>query len=179
MSLLIHPYCFVCLIWKILNGFYCILTFHFEYQILYTCKLASLSCRKSTQVRERAFSIGNEWNKLKMRYFQSLKWKLLKSVGQWTDISLKGWWGFETHSYTCHKIKFSWVCQQRMLDWLTARVSRSSYSRRIDRLPPTNNLRTWKLWVSVSKIQDDVCRGQSVFPLKLRVLADPSRHCVQ
>ena len=36
------------------------LTFHFKYQISYACKLASLSWRKSAQVREGAFSLGNE-----------------------------------------------------------------------------------------------------------------------
>ena len=34
-----------------IERFYSILTFHFKYQILYTCKLASMSNQKSTQVR--------------------------------------------------------------------------------------------------------------------------------
>ena len=35
---------------------------YFKYQILYICKLASLSGRKSTQMREGTFSLRNERN---------------------------------------------------------------------------------------------------------------------
>ena len=35
---------------QIMNAFYIILTFHFKYQILYACKLASLKWRKSKKV---------------------------------------------------------------------------------------------------------------------------------
>ena len=40
--------------------YFSIQNFHFKHQILYSCKLASLSLRKSTQMREGAFSLGNE-----------------------------------------------------------------------------------------------------------------------
>ena len=73
--LLTYPICFVGPIKQILNFFYIILNFHFKYQILHTCKLANLSWRKSTQVREGAFSLGNEWNWRKMSCFQSLRVK--------------------------------------------------------------------------------------------------------
>ena len=49
------PNCFACPIKQILNSFYIILAFHFKHQVLYTCKLTSLSHRKSTQVRKGAF----------------------------------------------------------------------------------------------------------------------------
>ena len=48
--------CFVSPIQQMINAFYTIPTFHFKYQILYTSKLG----RKSTQVREGAFSVENE-----------------------------------------------------------------------------------------------------------------------
>ena len=44
----------------LVNAFYTILTIHLQYQILYACKLESLNCRKSTEIRERAFYLGNE-----------------------------------------------------------------------------------------------------------------------
>ena len=59
---IMHSNCFVWPIYTILNGFYAILTFHFKYPILYTCKLSSLAWRKSTQVREGTFFLKNEWN---------------------------------------------------------------------------------------------------------------------
>ena len=50
-----------------MNAFYKIPILYFKYQILYTCKLTSLSWQKSTQLREGAFSLGNEWkNEVKM-----------------------------------------------------------------------------------------------------------------
>ena len=67
-----HPNCFVCTVKQKLNTFYTILTFHFKYQILHARKLTSLSWWKPIQVWEGAFSFGNEWNSLKMSYFQSV-----------------------------------------------------------------------------------------------------------
>ena len=40
--------------------FYTIPNCRFKYQILHKCKVASLSWRKSTQIRESEFSLGNE-----------------------------------------------------------------------------------------------------------------------
>ena len=45
-----------------LNAFYIFLTVHFKYQILCECTLSRLSLRKSIQVPEGAFSLGNEGN---------------------------------------------------------------------------------------------------------------------
>ena len=52
---------------------------------IYTCKLASLSWRKSIQVREGVLSLGNEWNQLKMSYFQSLRVNTFKQrkIAEW------------------------------------------------------------------------------------------------
>ena len=47
--LLLHQHCFEWLTYQLLNAFYTILNFHFKYQILYACKLASLCCWKPTQ----------------------------------------------------------------------------------------------------------------------------------
>ena len=58
---------------QILKAFYTIITFHFKYQILYPCKVASLSCRKSTQVREGAFFFQKCVKFTQMNYFQSLR----------------------------------------------------------------------------------------------------------
>ena len=60
--LLMHPNSFVWPIYQIFNAFYTILTFHLKYQIFYECKIANFSWCKATQVREGAFSHGNEWN---------------------------------------------------------------------------------------------------------------------
>ena len=43
-----------------IERFYTIPTFAFKYQILYAGNFAILSRRKSTQVREGVFSLGNE-----------------------------------------------------------------------------------------------------------------------
>ena len=68
------------------NAFYTILTFHFKYQVLYTCKLASLCWRKSTQRREVVFSLRNEWNLLKMCNFQSLRVNTFLNEYIWKKI---------------------------------------------------------------------------------------------
>ena len=60
MLLLMHLKCFVWPILRILNDFFTILIIRFKYKILYTHKLASLSLRKSTHVRESAFTLRNE-----------------------------------------------------------------------------------------------------------------------
>ena len=50
-----------------------------------------------------------------------------------------------------------------LLDW-TARSFRSTYSRRVDRLPPTSDLGTWcNESLNARSGGNDVCRGQPVF----------------
>ena len=70
---LMHPNCFVWPIQQILNAFYIILIFHFKYQILYTCKLASLSLRNQHICEKVRFL--SEMSKISLRWviFQSLR----------------------------------------------------------------------------------------------------------
>ena len=61
-----------------MNPFYTILNFHFKYLIFHTYKLVSLSWRISTSVQEVWLWLENEWNSLKMSYFQSLSVNIFK-----------------------------------------------------------------------------------------------------
>ena len=63
-----------------IEPFFTILTFHFKYQTLCTCKLASSSWRKPIQVREGAFI--SEKSEINSRWviFPPWEWTLFKSV---------------------------------------------------------------------------------------------------
>ena len=67
---------------QILNAFYAILTFHFKYQIFYTCKLDRLSWWKSTHVRKGAFSLVNE----KLKLIQDHLFLIFKAKHFFTSI---------------------------------------------------------------------------------------------
>ena len=56
-----------------MNVFYAILTFHLNIKYYIYVNSPDWVDEKPTQVREGAFSFGNEWNLLKMSYFQSLR----------------------------------------------------------------------------------------------------------
>ena len=64
---------FVCPIQQILDAFYTILTFHFKYQILCTCKLASSSCRNSTEASFQLIPLFKFKLKVKKLIFFLLK----------------------------------------------------------------------------------------------------------